>query len=189
MRKVFKTVVFLSVCLLLLAGCRHDARPEEYFLELDNKELEREIIAFTKEKEKENGNRNFMVNVGCKDINDSIKRYILFYKSQGWSWRVSPFHFVCRVGGRDVMFTMIAANSYPDMLFDMDEWAYMYYLRKYYPQEYEAQRTGREWYQTVYDGENCYLTFLNGKLIDKRISRGCHVDKFKIKIGEKEFYI
>lgn len=117
MRKALKTVVFLSVCLLLLAGCRHDARPEEYFLELDNKELEREIIAFTKEKEKESGNRNFMVNVGCKDINDSIKRYILFYSSQGWSWRVSPFHFVCRVGGRDVMFTMVAANSYPDMLF------------------------------------------------------------------------
>lgn len=107
MRKVLETVVFLSVCLLLLAGCRHDARPEEYFLELDNKELEREIIAFTKEKEQESGNRNFMVNVGCKDINDSIKRYILFYNSQGWSWRVSPFHFVCRVGGRDVMFTMV----------------------------------------------------------------------------------
>ena len=52
-----------------------------------------------------------------------------------------------------------------------------------------SRRTGREWYQTVYDGENCYLTFLNGKLIDKRISRGCHVDKFKIKIGEKELYI
>lgn len=189
MKKELKIVAFLSICLFFLSGCRHGTRPEECFLELNNKELEREITAFTEDKEKESGNRNFMVNVGCIDINDSIKRYILFYNSQGWVWRVSPFHFVCRVGGRDVLFTMVAANSYPEMLFDMDEWAYMYYLKKYYPQEYEAQRTGGTWSQSVYDGENYYLTFLNGKLIDKRISRGCHVDKFKIKIGEKEFYI
>ena len=70
--------------------------------------LEDEIMAYTKIIESENKNESFVVNVYCTEINDSTNKYVINGIINPELIKMTPYHFICKIGERDVFFTMLA---------------------------------------------------------------------------------
>ncbi len=186
MRHKFKTiVVLLPIAIILSAVSCQDSGSDEYYLEINNEELEREIIDFIEECKNISIKRDFTVSVHCKDLNDSIKRYTLLYEPQAV---LSCYHFICKVGDRDVLFYMNAGqdNSWQSF-FEQKEFAWLDMMKRNFPDEYDARKEERVFPIMLYHGPNRYLTFLNGKLINVTNMPGLtFFDRINIKVNGKD---
>ena len=168
--------ITLFLVLILFISCRQEKQSDIY-LELNNKTLESEILKYTKITAKDNKNRPFVIRVFCLEINDSTTRYVIGSDIEASSFEFMPYHFVCKVGGQEVFFTMLAGISKykwrKGNFFKLKESSYLKFMKKHFPEEYKIYVEKRqERVSDCYEPDMYYLTFVNGKLVKKEIKRG-----------------
>ena len=168
------------------------------YLKLNNKDVESAIIEYQTKMVKDNVSEivksdSVYVGVCMRDINDSVKRFVIFpiidYDDISF---ITPF-VICRVNGKDVFFRMDAGQSYyysNDNYFKLPEKINMELIERYFPKRFnEYLQKGYFSNKCIYHPELCHLTFLKDSLIDKTYQRGSSRDKVVIKInGKEEWY-
>ena len=165
------------------------------YLKLNNENVESAIIEYQTKMDKANVSRivksdSVYVGVCMRNINDSVKRFVLFpiidYNDISF---ITPF-VICRVNGKDVFFKIDAGQSYyysNDNYFKLPEEINMELIKRYFPKRFnEYQQKGYFSNKCIYHPELCHLTFLKDSLIDKTYQRGSSRDKVLIKINGKE---
>nr|WP_320039405.1 hypothetical protein [uncultured Bacteroides sp.] len=173
MRNTIKIVVLFLM--LLTVSCTLNNQSNDY-LELNNKVLEREIEGYAKYADsifKE----SHIINVYCLEVNDSTSRYVVDCVTNPEIIKKWPYHFVCKIGERDVFFTMLAGIVKKDSgnknFFNMDEKAYGGFIKRYFPGDYKYYKEGMQKAPcNINDIEMYYLTFVNHKLVKKELKRG-----------------
>jgi hypothetical protein len=168
--------ITLFLVLILLISCRQEKQSDIY-LELNNKTLESEILKYTKFTAENNKNQPFVIRVFCLEINDSTTRYVISSEIEASSFEFIPYHFVCKVGGQEVFFTMLAGISKykwrKGNFFKLKESSYLKLMKKHFPKDYKQHIEKRQEHLGVlYEPDMYYLTFVNGKLVKKEIKRG-----------------
>lgn len=172
-----KKAVYILLSLLLFASCGrvHD---KYCYHELSNKELEREILEYTRIRKNLYGNDKFIVKVMYQNINDSMTYYKISHDRTTHGWTEQPFHFVCKVGGRDVLFTKMSdGDGYQRKeFFNVKKDLKVKLMRKYFKDEYRYYRKGWRYPKYVDRTYQYNLMFLNGKLIDKFVDDNWYYD-------------
>ena len=170
--------ITLFLVLILLISCRQEKQSDIY-LELNNKTLESEILRYTKFTAENNKNQPFVIHVLCLEINDSTTRYIIGSEVEPSDFKSTPYHFVCEVGGQEVFFTMLSGISLCNWekgnFFKLKESSYLKFMKKHFPEDYKLYvEKKQKGYFILNEPEMYYLTFINEKLVEKRISMGMH---------------
>lgn len=168
--------ITIFLVLILLISCRQEKQSYIY-LELNNKTLESEILKYTKFTAENNKNQPFVIHVFCLEINDSTARYVIDSDIDAEILEFTPYHFVCKVGGQEVFFTMLAGISKYNWgkgnFFKLKESSYLKFMKKHFPKDYKQHIEKRqEHVGACYDPDMYYLTFVNGKLVKKEIKMG-----------------
>lgn len=123
------------------------------------------------------------VGIYAKDINDSVRRFVLYPI-------VSPEHlcyclpiFSSKVNGHAVFFfaqSFLSYNYAKNAVFTISEDNKLSIKKQYFPNRFKRDRDGGVSHSTaveIYETDNCYLTYLNDTLIDKTYRRGLECDK------------
>ena len=170
--------ITLFLVLILFISCRQEKQSDIY-LELNNKTLESEILKYTKLTVENNKNKPFVIRVYCLEINDSTTRYVINSEIDAQIFVSIPYHFVCKVGGQEVFFTMLAGiskyNWRKGVFFKLKESSYLKFMKKHFPEDYKLYvEKKQKGYYILNEPEMYYLTFINEKLVEKRISMGMH---------------
>ncbi len=158
------------IILMVLLACLFSCSKTEYrhLLRIKNSELEKIIIDFADEKKMLYGGRDFVVNMHYWQVNDSISCCRLYCDFSSTSWDY-PFEFVSKAGDYDVLVTMMAGYDRKHPLFRMRKEEKEYFMKKYFPEEYRLYKAGKKLYPPQIRYKNCTVTFLYGKIIDKRM--------------------
>jgi hypothetical protein len=167
--------IVLFLVLVLVSSCKHE-KQDYVYLELNNKELESEItkyIKFTEVKE----NQPFIIQVFCMEVNDSTTRYVISSEIVPAMVKACPYHFVCKVAGRDIFFTMLAGISRYNWIkgnfFKLKESSYLNFMQKNFPQDYKLYiQKKHKGYEVLYEPDMYYLTFVNEKIVKKEVRMG-----------------
>lgn len=139
--------------------------------------LEQQISDYIRTTELENKGRPFVIIVFCLNINDSTTRYVISSEINPEAVKMMPYHFVCKIGKRDVFFTMLAGIVRKDWgkrnFFNLKEEAYLEFMKKYFPNDYKLLKEKKQkGYIILYEPDMCYLTFVYDKLVKKEMRRG-----------------
>lgn len=167
-------------------SCSTGKRQDNTYLEINNKELERQIIEYASYTDSTMNNSTYILNVYCFEVNDSTSRYVISSDIEPKSMKDIPYHFICKVGERDVFFTMLAGVVRKDWgkrnFFILKESAYVDFVEKYFPEKYKeyleferkklAGTPIPEKLLDFYEPEMCYLTFVYDKLVKKEMRSG-----------------
>ena len=190
----------LIFLLLLTISCNRKYNEREWepdftYMELNNKEIESAIIEYYQKLEKSHAksiNRGDSVYVGVymKDINDSVKRYVLHpiidYNNLEF---YMPF-FICSVGGKTIFFNSEAGSPYfygNEKIFKISDEKLWMLIKRYFPNSYrEYQKKGYFSNRSYDHSEYYYLTFINDTLVDKTSKRGSTRDPVLINYQGKE---
>ncbi|MBP1664111.1 MAG: hypothetical protein H6Q19_1251 [Bacteroidetes bacterium] len=184
---------------LFLVACAKNKEKDEVYLELNNKELEREIIKYNNFIDSIS-DRSYVLNVYCIEKSNSITRYVIGAIDGTDILEMFPYHFICRINNNDVLFTMYSGLVNHDKeknFFKLKDEEMLRLMRKHFPIEYktylqnkEKEKKGETTYKhlgTIFEPEMYYLTFNKEKLIDKVIKRGLPCDFLPIDVTlEKE---
>nr|WP_320039407.1 hypothetical protein [uncultured Bacteroides sp.] len=173
MRNTIKIVVLFLM--LLTVSCTMNNQSNDYLV-LNNKVLEREIEGYAKFVDPQI-NEPYVISVFCSEVNDSTSRYIINFITDPEDIQMWPYHFVCKIGERDVFFTMLAGIGKigwkNNNFFYLKKEACDEFVKKYLPDDYKYYKKGTNKVPLVlYDTEMCYLTFVNDKLVKKELRRG-----------------
>ena len=148
-------------------------------VELDNPVLEDEIISYDKSLKSSMGQQPYMVDVFCREINDSVQRYVITSIVDVEFLDDFPFHFVCNVRGIPVLFTMMAGR---------DNWNFRNKPFFKLNEEKKADMMRSLFSKIItYDPTNVYLTFYDNKLVGKEVHQGLYRDVAKYRINGKDF--
>lgn len=158
-------------------SCTTEKKQNDVYLEINNKELEQQIIEYTEYTDSTTIIHPYVLNVYCLEINDSTNRYIIQGDIDPSIFKMIPYHFICKVGGRDVFFTMLSGIVKKDWgkrnFFNLKESAYVDFMKKYFPEDYKYYIENKEKkVQINYEPNLCYLTFVQDKLVKKEMRRG-----------------
>ena len=191
--------IFISLISIVLAflSCteKQDANSVliENRIELNSDEVKSAIIEYRHRivadnmKEIQRGDSLF-VGVVVKNINDSVTRWVLYPINEYTYFKfISPFQ-ISNVGGHDVFISVIGSQKYQhmgDTTLTLPESTYRSLVKKYYPRRYgDLDYQGmRKVVRKIYEPSNCYLTFINGKFVDKTYQRGSEVNTIPIVIN------
>lgn len=174
----------IFVLLILITSCTSQKKTDVHIeltntdahMELTNKVLEREILEYSKYIDSITTTRPYILLVNISEVNDSTVQYHISCDIDGGIVKMRPYHFICKVGNKNVFFTLGAkALNENSGFFKMKENAYADFLRKYFPHEYETYKKlktakkGEFVKVTIvcFEPETCFLTFVNGKLVTK----------------------
>jgi hypothetical protein len=200
---IMRIILYLLFSVFFLTSCKQTQREDfrdhsVVYLCLNNKELETAIIDYRAEMERANAKEiakgdSIYVGVYMKDINDSIKRYVLFPVIDYTIFRVITPFFLCTVDSKDVFFMIESGQTYyygSENYFKLSEEEKWYFIKKYFPRRYEEYRSkGCFSNSRNYHPQNCYLTFCKDTLISKTYKRGAWRDRVQITInGEIRWY-
>lgn len=175
MGKIMKFLVMM----LIITSCTAEKKQDDVYLKINNKELEYQIIEYTKIVESEIKNRSFVITVYCAEVNDSTSRYMINGIIDPKMVKMIPYHFICKVGEHDVFFTMLPGIVKKDSgkrnFFDLKESAYSDFMEKYFPKDYKYYKENKQKeFQVMYEPDMCYLTFVYDKLVKKEMKSGLH---------------
>ena len=182
MRRYF----FSLLCLPFFLSCEERERVglQEY-LELADSNIRSAIVEYQRFLYKDRAKQiaqgdSAYVGVYAKDINDSIKRYVLYpiINIESLSFYVPVM--VSNVNGHAVFFTAQAYLPYNftnKAVFTMSQDNEKLMAKKYFPRKYkikhEGGNTSREDYAIeIYEPQLCFITYINDSLIDKTYSWG-----------------
>ena len=175
--------IFWILTALFLVACSKNKEKDETYLELSNKDLEREIIKYDKFIDSICP-KSYVIHVNYIEKNDTITRYVIGALDGTDILDMFPYHFICRINNKDVFFTMRSANVYMGKnhnFFKLKSSEIERIMKKYFPEEYvthlenkEKDRKGETYNVTmsIFEPEMYYLTFNRDKLINKEIKRG-----------------
>ena len=179
--------LFLILTALILVACSKNKEKDETYLELNNKDLEREIIKYDKFIDSI-CSESYVLQVNCIEKNDSITRYVIGAIDGTHILDMFPYHFICRVNNKDVFFTMYSGlvlyGKTPNF-FKLKSSEIERVMKKYFPKEYATHHKDKEKYkndetyeviESIFEPEMYYLTFNLNKLINKEIKRGMPQD-------------
>jgi RNA binding exosome subunit len=185
--------LFLILTTLLLVACSKNKEKDETYLELNNKDLEREIIKYDKFIDSI-CSKSYVLQVNCIEKDDSITRYVIGAIDGTDILDMFPYHFICRINNKDVFFTMRSGLVYfgkKQNFFNLKSNEIERVMKKYFPEEYsehlknvEKEKKGEltTVTMTIFEPEMYYLTFNRNKLINKEIKRGMPDDFIPIDI-------
>jgi hypothetical protein len=191
-------ILFFSISIVLaLMACTEEQDTNsalvENRIELNSEEVKRAIIEYRQRivadnmKEILRGDSLF-VGVVVKYINDSVTRWVLYpINEYSYFKYISPFQ-ISNVEGHDVFISIIGSQKYQhmgDTTLTLPENVYRSLVKKYYPRRYsDLDYQGmRKVIRKIYEPSNCYLTFINGKFVDKTYQRGSDVNTIPIVIN------
>jgi len=175
--------LFLILTTLLLVACSKNKEKDETYLELNNKDLEREIIKYDKFIDSI-CSESYVIQVNCIEKNDSITRYVIGAIDGTDILDMFPYHFICRINNKDVFFTMrsgLVSFGKKKNFFNLKSSEIERIMKKYFPKEYathiknkEKEKKGETYtvIESIFEPEMYYLTFNRNKLINKEIKRG-----------------
>jgi hypothetical protein len=176
---------------LLLVACSKNKEKDETYLELNNKDLEREIIQYDMFIDSI-CSKSYVIQVDCIEKDDSITRYVIGAIDGTHILEMFPYHFICKVNNKDVFFTMRSGLVYfgkKQNFFNLKSSEIERVMKKYFPDEYaehikniEREKKGEPTTVslTFFEPEMYYLTFNQNKLINKEIKRGMPDDYLPI---------
>jgi len=181
-----KIKLFYFLLLLLLCSCKSKHQQDDIFLEINNKELEKQIVEYKNQTDSLLGDKSYFLQVYCMEVNDSTNRYVITSEISEKMLDVLPYHFVCKVDGQDVYFTMLAGIERvhwpPHNFFKLKQSVYEQFMKKHFPENYKTymdnkrkKAEGIEVYETMFDlyePDMYYLTFVRDKLVKKESRSG-----------------
>lgn len=187
--RILRISYLFMFSLLLLFGCEDKVKEFDYVV-LNNKVLEREIINYHGRPDQSpalEGGKVYTV-VYCKSINDSTIRYALDIYNDYDFPKFFPFHFVCKVAGEDVFFVMCGGgigNPFQHDFKRSDD-DLKRFRDIYYPNPVK-KTPGGQVAVCICHPDVCFLTFVNGRLVDKCYQKGMPSQKVKVNIDGKEY--
>ena len=189
-----KKTTVLTILLAVLACSKGTNEQDVSFDSYEIKEPEikgaivdyRNMIVSDCKKEIQQGD-SLYVGVTVKYINDSITRYVIYPIHHYESLRyVAPF-FICNVDGHVGFINIIgghSSNYTVNSALEMREQNFRQLIKRYFPKYldiYKGKKKSKN--RWIYEPENCYLTFLKGKLVDKTYECGTAVNTIPIVIN------
>lgn len=171
-----KKIFFFAVVYFTLS-CSSEKKESDIFLDINNKVLEREIIAYDQYTKSINKDKSYVICVNCLTINDSTSRYVIEGIISPSMIKHFPYNFKCKINNKVVFFRMIAGMVKNDWsrrnFFKIKEEAYLEFMEKYFPKDYRFFiKHKMTQLPDTYDEENCYLTFIHDKLVKKEMKVG-----------------
>lgn len=192
---MIKNSAFLLLTIICLASYHRELSPLLVKYEVYNTDIVEQILAYRKTFAPDSINDvhsadSIFVGVYCKEINDSIRRFVLFpvYDIEDIS-SMAPL-FVCSIGGQDVFFTPNACHSLlsgSNSFFGITEGEKEKFRKRYFPNEGEQSEDGSV-VISIYDPLLRFLTFLGDSLIDVTNRQGLYDDKILLRVGYAESY-
>lgn len=181
MEKIIKFIVVI----FLVVSCTTQKKENDVYLLLNNDELKHEIIRYAEFTDSIENNKQRIIRVYFSQINDSTEQFVITSDIDASLLEDIPYHFVCKIGEREVFFTAVAGLVRKDWgkrnFFNLKEKTYIEVMKRYFPKEHkeyleQIERIKRgETYSVLvrnYDPVNCYLTFV----YDKLVNREMHID-------------
>ena len=190
--------LYLLLFILLINSCINNTEKEKLpsiiYKELCNGDLRSAIIEYQAKIEDENNdiiNKGDSVYVGVyvKNINDSIKRFVLWPIIDYTAIKFSPTFFLCSVNGFDVFFVSDDTESCFNY-FELSEENLWLFIKRYFPNRYKQYKIdGHFSNKRTCHSSLCHLTFLNDSLIDKTYQKGFYKDRVLVNVnGKGEWY-
>ena len=178
-------IIFLISALLFVSCNRTKEYDIDTLVELNNPILEKEIISYNKSIKSSMGQQSYLIDVFCKEINDSVQRYVISSVVSIKHLDDFPCHFVCKVRDIPVLFTMMAGrdnwNFKNKPFFRLNKKKRADMERSFFPGKSNDSAF------SIYDPANVYLTFCNNRLVGKEVHQGLYRDASKYRINGKEF--
>lgn len=171
-----KKIIFLALVVLLIS-CNIVNKQSNVYLDLNNKQLEQQIINYSKYSDSLNKDRTYILRVYCSEVNDSTNRFVIESNIDIELIKMMPYHFICKVDGHEVFFTMLSGIVKKDWgkrnFFNLKQSSYLDLMKQYFPEEYKNYiKNEKTFPRVIYEPDLCYLTFINDKLVKKEMKRG-----------------
>lgn len=171
MEKIIKSILF-TVIIILLFSCKQQNNKNYIFLELNNKELEKQIIAYDRIIQSSFEEPYNLVVTFCQ-MNDSVAKFYISFEPDMLGHAMSPFHFITQVNDKEVFFRIQGMNNfYNDKknFFQIKNEFLLDIAQKYFPENYNYYLEEKEFpfMHIIIDDDIWELTFLREKLISKR---------------------
>lgn len=169
-----RTIIKIAIILLLFSSCINNSKRDYVYLEINNKQLEREIVEFTKIAKNPDKEDSVVLIVNYWHINDSTMKFQI---TNCFNYEYEPFHFVCKVNGRDVYFKDTnlenRINNTKKEFFKLKKSTKDEITKKYYPSKLKEKTyiVGKDTFLIVpnfYSYHECTLTFIRDSLVEKR---------------------
>ena len=104
MVRTFKILLLI----LLFTSCKGNKNQENYYLEINNKELTKQIIEYKHFIDSLSRGRSFVLTVYCFELNDSVNKYVITKVSSAFGLSDRSYHFKCKVADFEVFFIMVS---------------------------------------------------------------------------------
>jgi hypothetical protein len=170
-----RTIVKIIIIGMLFSSCTKNNKKDYVYLEINNKQLEHEIIEFTKIAENQYKEDSVVIVVEYYHVNDSTMDFTI---TNEFNYEYEPYHFVCEINGRDVYFQDVGfrrfINDRKKSFFQLRKECVEDITRKYYPRkltEKKSYKVGNYVYVIVpdfYSYQCLYLSFVRDKLVKRR---------------------
>ena len=176
MVRTFKILLLI----LLFTSCKSNKNNENYYLEINNKELIKQIIEYKHFIESLNQANSFVLKIYCLELNDSVNKYVISKESSAFGFSNNSYNFKCKVEDFDVLFIMVSGlvNS-PDYgktnlnFFKVKQSIILEDIKKYFPEDYKYfMKNGNFPPPDIFEPEILHLTFIRDKLVKKAYKRG-----------------
>jgi hypothetical protein len=167
--------IYILILFLIFISCSQNYTAE--YLEISNSELKSQIIEYVNHTDSLLVKTPYSIDVCCMNVNDSTTRYVISSNIDSKTLRMFPYHFICKVNGRDIYFVMLAGIVKKDWgkrnFFNLKTTTKIEYMRKNFPEEYRKYKNKiDDGVFILYEPEMCYLTFIEDKLVKKEMRRG-----------------
>jgi len=169
-----RTIIKIAMLVLIFSSCTKKSKKDYIYLEINNKQLEREIIEFTKIAKSPDKEDSIVIIVNYQHVNDSTMRFGI---TNCFDYESQPFHFVCEINGRDVYFRDCdlenRINNMKKEFFKLKKSTMDEITMKYYPSKLKDTTyiVGKDTFLIVpnfYTYQECALTFIRDSLVEKR---------------------
>lgn len=170
-----RTIVKIIIIGMLFSSCTKNNKKDYVYLEINNKQLEHEIIEFTKIAENQYKEDSVVIVVEYYHVNDSTMNFTI---TNEFNYEYEAYHFVCEINGRDVYFQDVGfrrfINDRKKSFFQLKKECVEDITKKYYPRkltEVKSYKVGNCEYVIMpnfYSYQCLYLTFVRDRLVKRR---------------------
>jgi len=170
-----RTIIKIIIIGMLFSSCSKNNKKDYVYLEINNKQLEHEIIEFTKIAKNEYKEDSVVIVVEYFHVNDSTMYFAI---TNDFSYEYEAYHFVCEINGRDVYFQDVGfrrfINDPKKSFFQLKKECVEDITKKYYPRkltEVKSYKVGNREYVKMpnfYSYQCLDLIFVRDKLVKRK---------------------
>jgi len=171
-------LIIILIFLVSCKNCENNNTP----IEINNPILLQQIREYKSYCDKINKGKAYIIRVYCREINDSTNKFVISNELNAIAFKMTPYHFKCKVDNFDVFFVMLSGivenNSYTEKdknFFRVNENVLLNDIKGYFPIAYKLYKKNNYFtFNYIHDPENLYLIFVHDKLIGKKLKRGMY---------------